>query len=640
MDIAAQGNRNEKERKAMEVAEDAREEGWKHPSFCAQLFQGSFDFNLIYPFPEQSDEEKQLGTDLINKTLNYLTTNLDPNKVDREKKIPPAVLKGLGDIGAMGVKIPKEYGGLGMSQTNYVRLIHAVASYCPSTAVLLSAHQSIGVPQPLKMFGTEAQKKRWLPRLAKGALSAFALTEPDVGSDPAQMGMTATPTEDGNHYILNGEKLWCTNGTIAELLIVMATTPPKILPNGREKTQITAFVVETDMPGFSVAHRCDFMGLKGIENGLLKFENVKVPKENIIWGTGKGLKLALITLNTGRLTLPSACTATGRACLQIARTWAKERHQWGASIGSHELSASRLVFISGATYAMESVAALTSGMADQAKTDIRIEASLGKLFSCGLGWRVIDQTLQLRGGRGYETADSLEARGDVPYPVEQIMRDFRINMIIEGTSTIQRLFVAREALDKHLKLGMGIFNPKLGIGGKLATAFKAGLFYLFWYPKLWIYSIWPMYSWMGSWEGKYLRFANNMSKKIARRTFHAMILNGPKLEKKQRALGRMVDAGMYVFALAAVLSRYLTRKKKNEVNQREVHLVKKICASLRADAKVALSKVKIRPGKSSLVSMSESIMEGELEWLEQDMCDLVGLSQARLDKNAQQRAVP
>ncbi|MEZ4749285.1 MAG: acyl-CoA dehydrogenase family protein [Bdellovibrionota bacterium] len=516
-----------------------------------------------------------------------------------------------------------------MSQTNYVRLIHAVASYCPSTAVLLSAHQSIGVPQPLKMFGTEEQKKKWLPRLAKGAVSAFALTEPDVGSDPAQMSMIATPTEDGNHYILNGTKLWTTNGVIAELMVVMALTPPKKLPDGREKKQITAFVVERDMPGFSVLHRCDFMGLKGIQNGLLKFENVKVPKENILWGTGKGLKLALVTLNTGRLTLPAACTATARTCLQVARTWATEREQWGGPIGTHESSAGRLLFAAGATYTMESVGSLTSGMADQGNADIRIEASLGKLFSSGLGWRVVDQTLQLRGGRGYETARSLEERGDTPYPIEQIMRDFRINMIIEGTSSIQRLFVAREALDKHLKLAMGLFNPKASIGEKLSTLVKAGMFYAFWYPKLWICSMWPMYTWAGGWEGRHLRFVANMSKKIARKTFHAMALNGPALERKQRALGRIVDSGMFIFALSAVLSRYLTRKKNGKLNPKETELVKKVCRSLRMDAKIALAKVRIAPGKSQIVSMSKSIMNGDLAWLEEDIADVVGLSKAR-----------
>lgn len=616
--------RNEQERQAMEVAEEAREERWERPSFCSLLYSGKFDFSLVYPFPEQPPEEKAEGDRFIGSLLSFLQKNLDPLEVDRTREIPHQVVQGLRQLGAFGIKIPKEYGGLGLSQTNYGRAIHAVASICPSTAVLLSAHQSIGVPQPLKLFGTEEQKKKWLPRLAKGEISAFALTEREVGSDPARMNMTATPVEGGDYYLLNGEKLWTTNGPIADILVVMAVTPPLKLPNGREKKQITAFVVEKNMPGFSVVHRCDFMGLKGIQNGVLRFKDVKVPKENIIWGLGKGLKLALTTLNNGRLTLPAAATSAGRACLAISRTWAKDRTQWGAPIGLHEASASRVLFAAGATYAMEAVSGLCSGLADAGKTDIRIEASAAKLFSSGLGWRVIDQTLQLRGGRGYETAASLKARGDDAYPVEQILRDFRINTIIEGTSDIQRLFIAREALDRHLGLAMGLFNPKASLGSKLSALLKAGAVYALWYPRLWLPVPWPAYAWAGGWEGRALRFVARHSKRLARRAFHAMVLNGPKLEKKQRLLGRMVDSGMYCFALAAVMSRYLTRKKKGELNPHETLLVKRIAETLLRDARSSYRKMSIWPGKSALVTISKAAMDGELKWLEADMADIVG----------------
>ena len=627
MSIVDAGNRSEQERQAMEVAEEAREESWNHPSFCEELFAGNFNFNLIYPFPEQSAEDKKLGDALIEKTLKFLQENLDPIAVDENKLIPENVMQGLKDLGLFGIKIPKEYGGLGLSQTNYNRLIHAVGSYCASTAVLLSAHQSIGVPQPLKIFGTQEQKKKYLPRLAKGEVSAFALTEIDVGSDPARMSTTATPTEDGKHFILNGTKLWTTNGTIADLFIVMAVTPPKILPNGKEKKQISAFIVEKNSPGLKVLHRCDFMGLKGIQNGLIEFNQVKVPRENLLWDEGKGLKLALITLNTGRLTLPAAVTGGARVCFEMARTWAKERKQWGASIGEHESSAYRLLITAGGSYALDAISKLTSGMADRGGSDIRIEAAVAKLFSTGLSWRIIDQALQLRGGRGYETARSLKDRGEDAYPIEKLMRDSRINSIIEGTSDIQRLFVSREALDRHLKVAGALFNPKAGIGEKLAAVAKAALFYSWWYPKLWLsFGLWPRFIWAGCWESRYLRYIHRMSRRLARTMFHAMVLNGPGLEKKQLALGRIVDTGSNLFVMASVLSRYLTRKKSKTLNPKEDVIVRRVCQSLKEATNSSYSKIKILPGKSEVLGLSKSIAEGELNWLSEDLCDVIGLA--------------
>jgi alkylation response protein AidB-like acyl-CoA dehydrogenase len=598
--IADTGNRNEQERQAMQVAEDAREDKWMNPSFCAELFAGNFNFDLIYPFPEQSAEDKKIGDAHLAKISDFLLKNHDPLEVDRTGDIPQSTYKGLAELGCFGIKIPKEYGGLGLSQTNYNRIVSWVGNYCSSTGVLLSAHQSIGVPKPLTMFGTEEQKKKWLPRLAKGEISAFALTEVNAGSDPAGMSTTATPTDDG--WVINGEKLWCTNGTIADQIVVMAVTPPKVLPNGKEKKQISAFIVEKTMPGFSVKHRCSFMGLSGIQNGVLKFDNVKVPKENLLWGEGKGLKLALITLNTGRLTIPAAAAGSGKTCFAVSKTWAKERHQWGASIGEHEASAVRLVLAAGGSYALDALTNLTSGLADRNDFDLRIEASLAKLFSTGTSWKIIDNTLQLRGGRGYETAESLRARGEDAYPIEKLMRDARINTIIEGTSNIQRLFVSREALDMHLKIAGDLLSPHKSLGQKFGVAVKAGLFYAWWYPKQWIhFSYWPRFLWAGSWEAKYLRYINKMSHKLARKTFHAMALNGPGLEKRQRTLGRIVDTGTNLFVMATCLSLYLTRKKNGTLNPHEDRIVQGSCMQFKNMADDAYKRIKVWPKKSQVI---------------------------------------
>lgn len=544
--------KNREEIDAMEVAEDARETQWEQPSFVAELFMGSFRPESLLPYPDQDPEDRRVGDAFIEKLNRFMDEKLDPDRIDREKRIPDDVMKGLADLGAFGIKIPKEYGGLGFSQTNYARVLAQVSGRCGSTAVTLSAHQSIGVPQPLIMFGTEEQKKKYLPRFCKGEVSAFALTEPDVGSDPARLSTTATP--DGDHYIINGTKLWCTNGAIADILVVMAQTPPVVV-NGREKKQITAFIVEKNAPGFEVLHRCDFMGLKGIQNALLKFTNVRVPKENILWGLGKGLKLALITLNTGRISIPAGCVGGGRVALRESREWANERKQWGATIGQHEPGAQKLASMSANLLAMEAVTWLVSQWVDRKSQDIRLEAAMSKLF-CSLRLEhIVQEALQLRGGRGYETADSLKARGEKALPVERWVRDARINQIVEGTNEILRLFIAREALDRHLAVAGDVLNAKLPIARRLLGVVKAGLFYAVWYPKQWIGGLNPFAFGELGILAPQMRYVSRTSRRLARATFHLMLLNGPKLEKRQLQLGRVVDIATELFAMAATIGK-------------------------------------------------------------------------------------
>lgn len=608
-------NISEEKLKSLEFAEDAREVEWKHPSFALRLFHGSVNFHLIHPFPQQSEEDKKAGDLYLEKMEKFLREKLDPDEVDRTYQIPKEVMDGLGKLGAFAIKIPQIYGGVGFTQVNYNRVMHLISSYCGSTAVLLSAHQSIGVPQPLKLFGTEEQKRKYLPMFAEGKVSAFALTEPTVGSDPRQMKTTATPTEDGKDFLINGEKLWCTNGNIADVLVVMAVTPPKVL-KGKEIKQITAFIVETNTPGFAIMHRCSFMGLHGIQNGLLSFKDVKVPRENIILGEGEGLKLALMTLNTGRLTLPAASAGIGKWCLHVARQWSSERQQWGSPIGEHESIALKLGYIAGHTFAMDAVTWLTSFMADDKHCDIRIEAAIAKYFCTLHSWRIVDETLQIRGGQGYESADSLKARGVHSWAVERVMRDVRINLIIEGTSEIMHLFIAREALDPHLGRMKPLLNPKVPVGAKIFAALKMMSFYATWYPKLWFPSVSAEGQDLPEPLNQHIEYVKDASKRLARYVFHRMAKYQQKLESKQSILNRAVDIGTDLFAMSASCSYAAMLAKKGQANA--VDLADAFCL----DARVRIENI-FREGShnhdATHLKMAKKILAKEFEWMENEI---------------------
>jgi alkylation response protein AidB-like acyl-CoA dehydrogenase len=521
---------------------------------------------------------------------------------------------GLKELGAFGMKIPEAYGGLGLTQVYYNRALMIASSANPSVGAMLSAHQSIGVPQPIKLFGTEDQKKQFLPRCAN-EISAFLLTEPDVGSDPARLSTTAVP--DGDSYVLNGVKLWTTNGVVADLLVVMARVPKSEGHHGG----ISAFVVEGTAEGITVENRNAFMGLRGLENGVTRLHDVRVPAANLIGREGQGLKIALTTLNTGRLSLPATCAAAGKWATKIAREWSRERVQWGRPVGRHEAISKKVSFIAATSYALEAMLDLSSQLADDERNDIRIEAALAKLYASEMACRIADELVQLRGGRGFETAESLAARGERGVPAEQLFRDLRINRIFEGSTEIMHLLIAREAVDAHLSVAGDIIDPEATSKAKARAAAKAGGFYAKWLPTLVVGT--------GQRPGAYtefgrlaphLRYVERSARKLARSIFYASGRWQGKLEGKQGFLGRMVDIGAELFAMSAVCVRAQMDAAETARGGTAIELADAFCRQARLRVEELFDRL-WRNTDALDAQLAKKVLAGEFTWQEEGVID-------------------
>jgi alkylation response protein AidB-like acyl-CoA dehydrogenase len=604
------------EREARQVAEEAREQDWRKPSFAKELFLGRFRLDLVHPHPQPTPEAVAKGEAFLEKLRAFCQTRVDAARIEREARIPDETITGLAELGALGMKIPEEYGGLGLTQVYYNKALALVGSASPAIGALLSAHQSIGVPQPLKLFGTEEQKRRFLPRCATTDVSAFLLTEPDVGSDPARLATAAVP--DGDDYVLDGVKLWTTNGVIADLLVVMARVPT----SEGHKGGITAFVVEAGSEGVTVENRNAFMGLRGIENGVTRFHRVRVPAANRIGPEGAGLKIALTTLNTGRLSLPAGCVGAGKWCLKQAREWAAEREQWGKPVGEHEAVGAKISYIAATTFALEAMLDLSSQMADEDRNDIRIEAALAKLYGSEAAWRIADELVQIRGGRGFETADSLAARGERAVPAEQMLRDLRINRIFEGSTEIMHLLIAREAVDAHLSVAGDLIDPDKGLADKARAGARAGGFYARWLPKLVAGpgQLPSSYAEFGP-LATHLRYVERSARKLARSTFYAMSRWQGRLELKQNFLARIVDIGAELFAMSAACVRAQHLAAAGDGGRQAARLADVFCRQARVRADELFARLWTNTDDADR-ALARSVLAGEAGWLEAGIVDL------------------
>jgi alkylation response protein AidB-like acyl-CoA dehydrogenase len=600
------------ELESRKVAEASRETEWKQPSFLREMFLGNFRLDLIDPYPLPEPERPEFAA-FFAALKDFLRHEVDSVEIDATGEYPEHVLDGLRKLGAFGMKIPKKYGGLGFTNVEYQKVMQLFGGLDGNLSALLSAHQSIGVPQPLKLFGSEELKQRYLPRCARGEISAFALTEPEVGSDPARLMTSAELTPEGDAYLLNGHKLWCTNGTLAKLLVVMARDP--------KSKQISAFVVETSWPGVKIEHRCHFMGLRALANAVISFTNVRVPAENLIGKEGRGLKIALTTLNDGRLSIPNGSVGSVKLCLEICRKWANERVQWGRPIGKHEAVSHKIADMAEIAFAMESIAHLVTVMADRGNYDIRLEAAACKEWNTDRTWEIVDDTMQIRGGRGYETERSLAARGEEPIGVERLMRDYRINKIFEGSSEIMHLFMAREAVDKHLEVAGKLIDPEKALGEKLAELPKIAAFYGAWYPSRWLgWGQWPRYSEYGP-MATHLRFVERNTRRLSRQIFHGMLVYQGALQNKQAFLFRAVDIANEMFAMAASVARAHAMAETGAAHAEEaLELADLFCRGARRKVMRLLHDLWANDDARKY-RLALAILEGRHAWLEAGIMD-------------------
>jgi acyl-CoA dehydrogenase family member 9 len=519
--------------KQIAEAEEILGERLHQASFCKGLFFGRLpDQPLRWP-DLTADEAANRRLDALRR---FCAERIDPVRIDREADIPRDVVEGLGKLGILGACVPVDCGGLGYSQTEYCRLVEQLGGHCASTALFVNAHHSIG-PRAIVLFGTPEQKRQYLPKLATGEwISAFALTEPEAGSDAANVQSTAQPTPDGGGYVINGQKRWITNGGIAQVLTVMARTPVE----GTSDSKITAFLVTPDMPGFRVLEaRMPKCGVRGTATARLAFENMLVPRRNVLGTLGKGLKVALTVLDYGRVTFGASCTGAAKFCLERAANHVRQRVQFGQPLASFELVQEKLAFMAAATFAMESATYQTAALIDAGSDDYMLETAMLKVFATECLWRIINDTIQVFGGRAYFT--------DEPY--ERMLRDARINMIGEGANDVLRVFTALTGMRDiglELKGGWDALHQPAGNLRKLGSFAVRRVGSLLTTPALRV-----RHTELAEDAAAVSRLVASLGRQVQR----LLITHREGVLDRQCRLGRLADAATEIYVSCCVLSR-------------------------------------------------------------------------------------
>ncbi|SLM46707.1 putative Acyl-CoA dehydrogenase [Nitrospira japonica] len=549
--------------KGFERIEEARDR-LSGRSFMAGLFAGRPDFPLLL-LPEESPAETEVWESYRPRLETFLTTQVDPDEIERTAKIPDAVLQGLFAIGAFGMKIPKEYGGLGFSYTNYGRALMLIASWSNVLALTVAVPQSIGIAMPVLLFGTEEQKRKYLPLVAREAISAFALTESVTGSDAANVQTDAVLDSGGMAYRLSGEKLWCTNGTIARYITLIARVPARRelcdgrtvwvpVPEGKEAEDRvhTAFILDMDLPGVRVRQRCQFEGCRGIENAYMTFRNVRIPAANVIGDVGRGLKYALTILNVGRaISIPAICLGMAKQAWQPTLDRANDRVTFQRPLAERQTQRMRVGRMAADLFAMEALAFSVWRMADRRDYDVRIESAIAKICCSERTIRFLKDAQTIFGGMGYETADSKRVRGEPAFGIEQLVRDAEMYRIGEGATDILRPFVAREALDPHLERARTYLEEEpIGLR-RLVKLGSLAAFYIPWYLRQWIPSPLPSRP-----EFRHpnvrpkLRFVERASRRLARAMFYSVAWHRQALRDDQGRQNRIESIGEDLAAIA------------------------------------------------------------------------------------------